>query len=229
MLQLGLETSTSLGSVALAEEGSLLAESLLAVRAVHSETVVPEIDRLLERCEREVAAIESVVVGAGPGSFTGVRIAASIAKGLCFAREIPLYAYSSLTALAAGTGVGGPLCAMFDARRGEVYAAAYRDACTPNLSVVIEATAMPVVELLDMLKDAREWSFAGEGALAHAEIIESSGGRLLPAHLGQPRAAALLWLARTWPERGRVKDPATWEPRYVRRSGAQRQAHRARS
>ncbi len=101
MLQLALETSTAWGGVALAEDGALLAESTLDVRATHSETVLPEIDRLMQRCQRDVAALASVVVGAGPGSFTGVRIAASIAKGLCFARGLPLYAYSSLSALAA--------------------------------------------------------------------------------------------------------------------------------
>ena len=229
MLQLGLETSTSLGSVALAEEGSLVAESSLDVRATHSETVLPEIDRLMQRCERDVTELGSVVVGAGPGSFTGVRIAASIAKGLCFARGLPLYAYSSLSALAAGTGVHGPVCAMFDARRGEVYAAAFRDAAASEISTVIEPTAAPLTELLDRLEDPADWSFVGEGAVAYAEIIRAAGGRLLPTGLGLPRAATLLRLARKWPDRGLVATPAMWEPLYVRRSGAERQVERARS
>lgn len=229
MLQLALETSTAWGGVALAEDGALLAESTLDVRATHSETVLPEIDRLMQRCQRDVAALASVVVGAGPGSFTGVRIAASIAKGLCFARGLPLYAYSSLSALAAGTGLRGPVCAMFDARRGEVYAAAFRDAATSEVSTVIEPVAAPLTELLDRLEEPAEWSFVGEGAVAYAGIIEAAGGTLLPEELGQPGAVALLRLARTWPERGRVETPATWEPLYVRRSGAQRQAERAGS
>jgi len=228
VLQLGLETSTSVGSVALAEEGSVLVESSLDVRATHSETVLPEIERLMRRCGRDVTTLGSVVVGAGPGSFTGVRIAASIAKGLCFAQGLPLYAYSSLSALAAGTGVHGPVCAMFDARRGEVYAAAFRDAAESEISTVIEPLAVPLTELLDRLENPAEWSFVGEGSVAYAEIIRAAGGRLLSTDFGQPRAAALLRLARRWPERGFVETPATWEPLYVRRSGAQRQAERAR-
>lgn len=214
---LALETSTTLGSVALGD-GGLLAESALSVRATHSETVLDEIDRLFGRAGVAPAELEAVVVGAGPGSFTGVRIAAALAKGLCYARDLPLYAYSSLRALAASVGAA-PLCAVFDARRDEVYAAAYREGAgrTPEL----EPSVLPVERLIEILQPASEWTFAGEGALRHASILEDAGGVVVPAHLGVPRAAALLWLARTVPD-GLVEDRTRWEPSYVRASGAER-------
>lgn len=219
MIRLGLDTSTSLGSVALARGGELLAESLLSVRATRSETVLPEIERQLRASGSSRTEIGEVVVGSGPGSFTGVRIAAALAKGLCFERDVPLRAYSSLLCVAAGTGLEGDVCSLFDARRGEVYAAAYRWTVPPEPR--LPPTALPVAELLRRLEPG-EWSFVGEGALENAEAIERAGGRVLPASLAAPRASTLLWLAEVWPAGGRVSDPAVWEPEYVRRSGARR-------
>ncbi|MFQ5679303.1 MAG: tRNA (adenosine(37)-N6)-threonylcarbamoyltransferase complex dimerization subunit type 1 TsaB [Gemmatimonadota bacterium] len=226
MLSLALETSTPLGSVALGEGDAVLAESALSVRATHSETLMPEVERLLELCGRELSEIRAVVAGAGPGSFTGVRIAAALAKGFCFGSEASLYAYSSLLAVAAGTGLSGGVCALVDARRGEVYAAAYRRVAPPELEA--GPTALPVEELLAALSPC-DWRFVGTGARVHRERIVAAGGRVLPGHLAHPRGSALLWLARRWPELGRVDAPASWEPEYVRRSGARRGTERATS
>ena len=66
------------------------------------------------------------------------------------------------------------------------------------------------------------WTFAGEGATKHAEAIASAGGTLAPPPLGVPRASALLWLAHVAGEGGRIADPGSWEPEYVRASGAER-------
>ena len=126
VLSLALETSTSLGSIAVGRGDTLISECALAVRATHSETVLDEVERMLARARIGVDGIERVVIGAGPGSFTGVRIAASLAKGWCHARGVPLFAYSSLRSVAASAG-RDRVCALFDARRGEVYGAAWAD------------------------------------------------------------------------------------------------------
>jgi tRNA threonylcarbamoyladenosine biosynthesis protein TsaB len=224
VLRLALETSTSLGSVALADGEQLLAESTLSVQASHSEALMPEIQRLLNRSDVAPESLGAVVVGAGPGSFTGVRIAASVAKGYSFATGVPLYAYSSLLAVAASSG-SERVCAMFDARRGEVYAAAYRR--TDPLECVFPPIAQSVESVLARVEKPSAWHFAGEGAIRYADRIARVGGRVLPAHLGVPRASALLWLASRWPDKGRVRDSADWEPEYVRASGARRAAERA--
>ncbi len=218
MLILGLETSTRLGSVALASDGALSAEVALSVRATHSETVLDEVDRLLARAGAAPAELGRIVVGAGPGSFTGVRIAAALAKGLCHALAAPLYAYSSLRAVAASVGPG-PTCAMFDARREQVYAAAYADGplAPPHSGPLVDG----VDAVLDRLEPVSEWRFAGEGARRHRARIAERGGEVLPAHLGVPRAAALIWLSEQDPS-GRVEDVPGWEPAYVRAPGAER-------
>ncbi|MDX1395133.1 MAG: tRNA (adenosine(37)-N6)-threonylcarbamoyltransferase complex dimerization subunit type 1 TsaB [Gemmatimonadota bacterium] len=218
-LFVALETSTRLGSVAVGDGSDVLAESILSVRATYSETVLDEVSRLLDRVGARVSGLDGVVVGSGPGSFTGVRIAAALAKGLCFAHDIPLFAYSSLRALAASVGVA-PVCGVFDARRDEVYAAAFPAGGGEGPSLGPEV--LPLDDLLDRLEPVGTWSFAGDGAVAHEEAIAARGGRVLSPHLSVPRASALLWLAETAPEEGRVEDRGAWEPEYVRASGAER-------
>lgn len=219
MLSLALETSTRLGGVALGREEELLAECHLAVRATRSELVLPEVARLLARAGHSMDDVSAVVVGAGPGSFTGVRIAASLAKGLCFEGVRTLYAYSSLAAVAASTGVVERVCVLFPARRGEVYAGAV--ARIRPLEYELEPVVTELDELLTRL-DPERWIFAGAGAVGERDRIEGVGGRVLPRFQGVPRGAALLWLATTQPEMGRVEDPASWEPLYVRAPGAVR-------
>lgn len=218
MLRLAIDTSSELGSAAVGRGEELLAESTLSVQATHSETLLPEVRRLLERCGLVPADLEEVVVGAGPGSFTGVRIAASLAKGLCAATGAGLRAYSSLAAVAAGTGVERRICALADARGDEVYGAAWRDPAVP--SPLLGPVVARVEELADRLGSG--WSYAGPAAGSWSRELERAGGRVLPPLFAVPRGGALLALAEAWPEAGRVEDLAAWEPDYVRASGAER-------
>lgn len=220
MLRLALETSSLLGGVGLADGDTLLAESSLSVRAAHAETVLPEVERVLERAGREVDDVGEVVVGSGPGSFTGLRIGAALAKGLCAATGAGLRAYSSLAALAAATALPGRLCVLAEARRREVYAAAF--ATVRPLDVRFGPGVMPVEEALDGLDAPGEWSFAGTGAFRHRDAVEARGGRVLSLLHRQPRVGGLLELAVEQPAAGRVAEPSGWEPEYVRSSGARR-------
>ena len=220
MLTLAFDTSTRLGGIAVSRDGRLVAETSLSVRATHSETVLPVVERLLERAGEGPDALDSVVVGAGPGSFTGVRIAAALAKGLCAACEADLYAYSSLAAVAVETDAAVPVCVLFDARRDQVYAAAWRAA--PPASPVLPPTAAALDEVLGALGPLERWSFAGEGARRYGDRIEEAGGRVLPPTHDYPRASGLLELLRRSPRAGRVEHRRDWEPTYVRASGAER-------
>ncbi len=93
-----IETSGRLGSVAVAMGGSVAARRFLTERARHASGLVPAVQEVLEEAGTDLAQIEGVVAGAGPGSFTGVRIAAAAAKGLAGGLDVPLYATSSLRA-----------------------------------------------------------------------------------------------------------------------------------
>ncbi|NIN70514.1 MAG: tRNA (adenosine(37)-N6)-threonylcarbamoyltransferase complex dimerization subunit type 1 TsaB [Gemmatimonadetes bacterium] len=215
---LALETATSVGSVAVWRDG-LAIECSFNIRGSHSERVLPAVDHALEVTGTSPEDVAALVVGCGPGSFTGVRIAASLAKGWTMARGTPLFAYPSLLALAAGTGVGGPVCAAFDARRAEVYAACY-EISEQGATERLAPAAWRLEDLLDELarRDLKPAAFVGDGATAHrGRIAEALAGALvLPEHLAVPRAASLLWLRSVDPQLGHVAQPADWEPLYVR-------------
>lgn len=215
---LAVETATPLGSVALWRNGLVL-EQTLRIQGAHSERVLPAIDYTLQVTGTAPEEVTALVFGSGPGSFTGVRIAASLAKGWAKARGTPLFAYSSLAAVAAGAGAAaGLVCAMFDAKRGEVYAACY-EMRTDGLAERLAPGAWPVPALMDELarRDLRP-IFAGEGAIVYKKALRDivRDAVVLPEHLGIPRAAGLLWLRSVAPEQGRLSRPEAWEPRYIR-------------
>ena len=220
MLTLGLDTSTPTGSIALGPEGKVLAESRLSVQAVHSESVLPEIDRLVESTGVGPADIGRVVVGSGPGSFTGVRIAASLAKGIRAATGAELLAYSSLAAIAVGSEARGRVCAAIDARRGQVYAAGYD--VDSGLAQVFEPVAEQFDAVLARLDPPADWTLAAAIPEHLRQQAEQCGVDVLPSAAGEPRAISLLYLAGLVPELGYVADPESWEPGYVRASSAER-------
>jgi tRNA threonylcarbamoyladenosine biosynthesis protein TsaB len=151
-----------------------------------------------------------------------VRIAAATVKGFARALDVPVYAYSGLLSLAASIGLAEKaVCALFDARRGEVYAACYRFPEFARIETLMPPTA---THLRDLLPFAAGWNamFCGEGALRYREIIEQAGGVVAPAHLGIAHASALLWLAHIAPEQGKVDNIRDWQPDYLRDSGAER-------
>lgn len=220
---LAIDTSTALGSVAVGRGRELLAEVVVGVSTRHSEALLPAIDFSLRSVGLEIGKVAGIVVGGGPGSFTGVRIAGATAKGLVRVLDVPFFAYSGLQAVAASVGAAGdrPVCALFDARRGEVYAACYRFPQGRRVETLLEPVARPLDDVLRAL-DGVDPTYAGDGALRYREMIEAAGGRVAPAHQAVPRASALLWLADLVPDAGRVADPSNWDPEYLRASGAER-------
>lgn len=218
---LAIDTSTPLGSVAVGRGTDVLAELAVGVRARHAETLMPVVDFALRSIGLEAASLGGVVVAGGPGSFTGVRIAGATAKGLVRALEVPLFAYSGLLGLAASLGAEArAVCALFDARRGEVYAGCYRFPEYERIETVLEPGVRPVGEVIDAVGGGP--IYAGRGAQRYRRELEAAGGVIAPAHLAWPRAAALLWLAALDPDGGRVESPSEWEPAYLRASGAER-------
>lgn len=223
---LAIDTSTELGGVAVGSGERLLAEVVVGVRSRHSESLLPAIDFALTSAGVEIRDLVGVVVAAGPGSFTGVRIGAATAKGMVRAMGVPLFAYSSLEALATSlSGLASPVCAMFDARRGEVYAGCYAFAEDGGREVVLSDRAEPVEAIVDRLAELSP-VYVGEGAVRYREAIERLGGRVAPSHLAVPRAGALIRLAQASPEAGRIDEPMRWEPEYVRAAGVEREARR---
>ena len=218
---LAIETSTQLGSIAIGHGRAVLAEVVLGLRVKQSEALLPAIEYALASAHIAKSDLARVIIGGGPGSFTGLRVAGATGKALARALNIPMFAYSGLAALAASTAHQGTICALFDARRDEVYSACYRLPTFSDIEVVVPPAPRHMGDVLQSM-DARNILFVGDGALRHADAIQRAGGMLAPAHFAVPRAAALLWLSDVAPALGRVENIAEWEPLYLRESGAER-------
>lgn len=123
---LSIETSISVCSIAIHENGKLLALSELHQDNVHGSKLVPLIKSLLEQADYTIGSFDAVAIAQGPGSYTGLRIGVSTAKGLAFAHDLPLIGIDSLDGLGrqlvGQVAAGSFIVPMIDARRMEVYA-----------------------------------------------------------------------------------------------------------
>lgn len=217
---LALETSTTTGSVAVGA-GAALVEVRLAPPIRHAEALLPAIDYALAAAGVAKRELAGVAIGGGPGSFTGLRIAGATGKALAHSLGVPLFAASGLLVQAAALAdASSPVCAMFDARRGEVYAACYRFEGTA-VSVLLEPAVGDALDFVERLR-AHDVVYLGEGVERNRERMEEQGARLSGLRGAAPSAAALLALVAAAPERYRVPEPAAWEPAYVRASSAER-------
>lgn len=124
---LALESSAIAASVALSEDETLLAQSFQNSGLTHSRTLMPLCQDLLKNLGMTLQDVDLIAVAAGPGSFTGLRIGVSTAKGLAWAADKPCVGVSTLEAMAwTAAHVGGDICPVMDARRGQVYNARFR-------------------------------------------------------------------------------------------------------
>jgi tRNA threonylcarbamoyladenosine biosynthesis protein TsaB len=218
---LALETATSPGSVALLSGVGVALERALPAGAATAETLLPAIDALLGAAGVPLAAIRGLAVSIGPGSFTGLRIGVATVKGLAFGASLPVAAVPTLAALAlrAPPG-GGPVIAVLDARRGEVYAAGYTEPGR-TLPDALPEGVYGAEELAARLPPSCR--LVGEGVAVCGEAVRRGrgAGAVAAAAGEQPRALDVARLARALFARGVASTAADLVPRYVRRAEAE--------
>ena len=208
---LAIETSTENCSVALYRAGEMLSHSELAGQR-HSEILLAMIERLMNDAGCEMAQLDAIAFGAGPGSFTGVRIAASVAQGLALGLGRPVTPVCTLEALAEASDQARVACAL-DARLDEVYFAAY-ERQGDNWLAVIEPCLSAIGEL--PMLPGEGWVGVGsgfailEGELAHH--LQLSDTRPLRF----PEAQAVAVLGARMLEQGGALDAAAAQPIYLR-------------
>ena len=123
---LGLDSSGLVASVAVAEEGNLLAEYTVNYKKTHSQTLLPMLDELVKMIELDLHTIDAIAIAMGPGSFTGLRIGSATAKGLGFALGKPLVEIPTVDGLAYNLwGSSDVVCPLMDARRNQTYTGLY--------------------------------------------------------------------------------------------------------
>jgi tRNA threonylcarbamoyladenosine biosynthesis protein TsaB len=219
---LALDTATDRVSVALGRIGqaSSAGEQNLSGARRHAAALLPMVQELLRRAGATLDALEGIVLSDGPGSFTGLRVGASVAKALAHARALPLWTAPSLMVRAAGVeGSGSLVLAVSNALRGEVYAAAYRFA--PD---EVRTELIPSVRKPDDLRDGplRPDVAVGEAPPEILAELERWVGRpVVGAPEGSPQASRLLDLVGRRGGARRVEAVAGWEPLYGRPAEAQ--------
>jgi len=210
---LGFDTATSTVGIAIADD-----DRMLCARHASSgrgADLLVHVDELCRAAGIAPAALDAIAVGAGPGSFTGLRIGMATAKGIAFAANRPLWAVSSLAALAddAARELGEPraICAALDARRGEVFAGLFRE----GIALVSECVLAPGELAPWAAQVAVDVAFAGDAIDAHPALA-ALADRWLAART--PSGRAVVGLALAGP---RVDITLGGAPTYIRPSEAE--------
>ncbi len=222
MRLLAIETSTDLGSCALWLDGHVHERYCPAGRP-HSETLLPLVQGLLAEFGLHIRQLDGIAFGAGPGAFTGLRVACGIAQGLAIAAELRVVPVGTLESLAWQADVQ-PCLAVLDARVGEVYWGRFeRHGDTLVQDGAIRLSAPQAVEL----PAAASWHIAGNALKAYPLLMEraaAAGLAALPEVM--PSAGAVATLAAPRFAAGEGVDPAEAAPLYVRDKVAQTVAER---
>ena len=215
-----LETATPVCSVALNENCCTIALRETEGQNAHSEKITNFIREVMEVAKINYSKLDAVAVSKGPGSYTGLRIGVSTAKGICYAADLPLMAIDTLEAMAYGMkaklgsqiGESDLLIPMIDARRMEVYAAIF-DA---NLNKISDTAAMVIDEnsFEELLKDHRLWLF-GDGAPKLKNVFENQPNVNIVDGF-KPSAAYMLPLADKALREQDFVDVAYFEPFYLK-------------
>jgi tRNA threonylcarbamoyladenosine biosynthesis protein TsaB len=219
---LAIDATTSLCSVAWTD-GERCIERVEDAGQRHSELVLGMVTAVLAEAGHVLAGIDEIAFGAGPGSFTGLRIACGVAQGLAFGVQRPVRSVSSLLGLAEAANRDAVLTVL-DARMNEVYWAAFRregsrsawqTVCPPDVSPPAQV-AIPA---------GTGWTAAGDGLVAHPALAARLGERMVIAGNVRVTAAAIAALA--WRGEGHAVDAAHAVPEYVRDKVALTTAERA--
>ena len=226
MLILAFETSAKSCSAAIHDGQKLLAESYQNSGLTHSQTLMVMAEDLLKVCGKSAADVTHLAAAAGPGSFTGIRIGVSAAKGFAWGAEKPVYGVSTLESMALGLGVwSGYVCCCMDARRNQVYNAIFLVE-NGSLTRVSEDRAIALSDLKTELEnlDGPIYLVGDGAALAHKHLSSELENLILPPeHRMHQRAGGVALAALAAMERGENADGAALQPNYLRLSQAERE------
>lgn len=220
---LALDSTATVASVALCEDGRLLGEYTVNNGNTHSETLLPMVESLLGFFELDTDAVDLFAVSAGPGSFTGVRIGAATIKGLAFNTQKPCIGVSTLEALAYNLSmINGLICPVMNARRKQVYTALFR--CKNGvLTRLLPDSAIAITELDELLSSYDEPVYlCGDGYSITEELLTHPIG-FTPERLRHQSAFSVAQVAKAAYDAGVRTTDVEMAPTYLRPSQAERE------
>lgn len=228
---LGLDSSGLVAGVAIVEDGVLLAEYTTDYKKTHSQTLLPMLDELRTMIELDMSTVDAIAVASGPGSFTGLRIGSATAKGLGLALKKPLVEVPTLEGLAWNLwGTDRVVCPLMDARRNQVYTAAYEFVSAGEnfeLKVLIPQSPSDIEAMLEKLNGLdRPVIFLGDGVPVYLDLIRQKikvEYSIAPAGNNRQRAGSVAALGAVYYAAGKAVDAAEHRPEYLRKSQAERE------
>ena len=197
MLVLAMDSSAIAASAAIVKDGIILGEFFVNIKQTHSETLMPMVEKLLNFTKLKLSDFDIIAVTPGPGSFTGVRIAVSCAKGLAMPTNIPCVPVSSLEAIAYGASSfeGKIICSVMDARCGQVYNALFKVA-NGEIVRLCEDRAISIADLKsECEKYGSELILAGDGARICYDNFKEFGAEIIIENLRFARASSVAMAA----------------------------------
>ncbi|MEI4832567.1 tRNA (adenosine(37)-N6)-threonylcarbamoyltransferase complex dimerization subunit type 1 TsaB [Bacillus sp. FJAT-53711] len=221
MKVLAIDTSNYVMGVSLIDGNTVVGEIITNLTKNHSVRLMPAVEQLLQECSVKPKELNKIVVAAGPGSYTGVRIGVTVAKTLAWSLQIPIVGVSSLEVLAAnGMNFPGYICPLFDGRRQQIYTGlyTYRE---QELQSVKEDRIILIADWLQMLKElGQPILFIGNDVEQHKDtIVEHLGNQavfaLLTKHNPRPSELAFLGLQKE------EQSVHTFVPSYLRLAEAE--------
>ena len=224
MITLAMECATQTVGIAFLDQKKILAELYLDTGRGHAEVLLPALEKLFLMTGLTAERIDLLVCTTGPGSFTGVRIGVSTIKGLALATGKPIVGVSTLEALAVNVFPSRRLiCPLLDARKNQVYAGLYREGPDGYPEAVAPDRLTDIESLVKTLV-AEEVDFVGEAAVLYQQQIFEGRARrsaLQTCRCSRQNASAVGLIGLHRYQHGRIEDPLTFSPIYLRLSEAE--------
>jgi tRNA threonylcarbamoyladenosine biosynthesis protein TsaB len=220
MITLGIETATTVCGVALVQDGKDPIEHALDTPNIHSEQLVPLIDELIRESGVRLDQIDCIAVSIGPGSFTGLRIGLSVAKGLAYAADIPLIPVPTLEGLASnvvragGIHAGTEILPVLDAHRGEAYRAVYRIAPELTVEEITPAAIAPFESIAGWVQNLKSMIIVGDAEKLIA--VNEDLRRLWNPGASRCSALSVAICGLRRYQSGERADRSSLEPQYLR-------------
>lgn len=223
---LALETSAVAASAAVCEDNNLIAQNFQRTGLTHSATLMPMVESMLNNAGIKLEEIDVIAVASGPGSFTGLRIGVSTAKGLAWAENKPCASVSTLEAMAWQlSGMDGMICTAMDARRQQIYNALF-EMKDGVLSRLTPDRAISLEDLQKELENTKKTQIiVGDGAQLCYNALKECGisVKMAPPHLLYQTAWGVARAALEQIRNNTLTDSAGLIPNYHRLSQAERE------